>query len=390
MSIRLHRQHHASRDLCPVAHDDYQVRISDAIEDPSWDDFVAQTHGGEHHQTSWWAQVKAFLGWRAVRMVVTREEHVVAGAQVLIRPLPIGGAIGFVPRGPVAASGEPVLLHHVLDTLCQVARTHRIQYLVVEPPWQGEALAGQLPQWGFRPSSVRILPPATVRLDLTQDTDALLAHMKPKTRYNLRLGERKGIVVREGTERDVGTFYRLLHSTAQRQAFTVCSEDYYARMWRILSPRGCIKLFLAEYAGDVVSVLLALPFGDTVTFKRGGWSGDHGNNHPNEVLHWTAILWAKSQGYHYYDFDGVERPVARAVLNSDPGARRSISSFKLGFSPQVTLFPAPYDYIYNPLLRWTYTTVYPQIAHRPIMATTKAAVRRAVRRTSRPSRHRSG
>lgn len=375
-SIRLQRQHHTSRDLYLVTHDDYRVRLSEATDDPAWDAFVAQTHGGHHLQTSGWAQVKALLGWQAVRMVVTQEEHVVAGAQVLIRPLPVGGAIGYVSRGPIAASDEPVLLRRVLGTLHQVARTHRLQYLAVEPPRHAEALVRLLPQWGFRPSSLRILPSATVLLDLTQTTDALLAHMKPKTRYNLRLGERKGIVVREGTERDLGTFYRLLHSTAQRQEFSICSEDYYSRMWRILSPEGCIKLFLAESAGAIVSALLAIPFGDTVTFKRGGWSGDHGNDHPNEVLHWTAILWAKSRGYHYYDFDGVELPVARAVLNGDPDARRSVTAFKLGFSPQVTLFPGTYDYVDNPLLRWTYTTVYPQLAHWPIMAKMRAAVRR--------------
>lgn len=348
----------------------YQTQITSGSQDEAWDGFLAKTSGGHHVQTSLWAQVKALLGWRAARVVVTRGEQIVAGAQLLIRPLALGRAIGYVPKGPLFASGDPVLARLVIEELHRAAEAHRVQYLVIQPPNNGEAFGRQLPRWGFRPSSIEVVPTATVRVDLTKDLDEILAQMKSKTRYNVRLGQRKGITVREGTQRDLSVFYRLLVATGQRQQFSPESEEFYFKMWRVLSLHGYIKLFLTEYDGEAVSGLLAVPFGDTVIYKRGAWSGRHGNRRPNEVMHWTAIQWAKTQGYHYYDFEGIAPKAARAILEDRPlsdSLRQTTTRFKLQFGGQVTLFPGAYDYIHNPLLRWAYGAVFPKVQNWPVV-----------------------
>lgn len=165
-----------ARDTVAIA--DYQVRVSDELEEPDWDAFLATTPGGHHVQTSLWARVKAPLGWRVARIIVTRGERIAAGAQLLLRSLPLIGSIGYVPKGPLFAVDDPVLTRLVIRELHRVARAYRTQYLVLQPPADGEALAQQLPRWGFRPSSVEVTPTATVLLDLTQDLDDLLAQMK--------------------------------------------------------------------------------------------------------------------------------------------------------------------------------------------------------------------
>jgi lipid II:glycine glycyltransferase (peptidoglycan interpeptide bridge formation enzyme) len=119
-----------------------------------------------------------------------------------------------------------------------------------------------------------------------------------------------------------------------------------------------------------VAAVVAIPFGDTVIYKRGAWSGRQGNRRPNEVLHWTAIKWAKAQGYHYYDFEGIDPRAARAIVHGEPcpdSLTQSVTSFKLGFGGQVTLFPGAYNYVYNPFLRWAYNTVFPKIASWSVM-----------------------
>ena len=356
----------------------YDIRLSDEAEDPAWDAFLAGTPGGDHAQTSLWAQVKALLGWRAARVVVTRGARIVAGAQLLLRPLPFAGAIGYVPRGPLVASDDPALTHLVLDALRRLTRVHRVQYLVVQPPFNGEALADQLPAWGFRPTVIEPQPAHAVLVELSKDLDDILAQMGGKTRYNIRLGQRKGITVREGTEADLDAFYRLLVATGQRQKFSVPPEDYFAEMWRILSPRGYIGLFLAEYEAEPVSAALVIPFGDTVTYKRGAWSGHHGSRHPNEVMHWMAIRWAKARGYRYYDFEGIDPKVAQAIVHGDPipdSPTRTVTSFKLGFGAQVALTPGNYDYVPNPWLRWAYTTAFRNVASSPLMAKVEKLVR---------------
>jgi hypothetical protein len=68
---------------------DYQVRLSGGGPDPEWDAFVAQNPGGHHVQTSLWGQLKALLGWKAARIIVTDHERIVAGAQLLTRSMSI-------------------------------------------------------------------------------------------------------------------------------------------------------------------------------------------------------------------------------------------------------------------------------------------------------------
>ncbi len=160
----------------------YRTHASTATDDPAWDAFLAATPGGDYLQTSLWAQVKAPFGWRAVRLVVTQDERIVAGAQLLIRPLPLVGAVGYAPRGPLIAVDDPELTRLVLDELHRVAKAHRVQYLMVQPPSNGITLAQQLPDWGFRPSPIIMAPIATIRFDLSLEPDDLLARMRKKTR----------------------------------------------------------------------------------------------------------------------------------------------------------------------------------------------------------------
>ena len=150
-----------------------------------------------------------------------------------------------------------------------------------------------------------MVPTATLLIDLTKNLDDILAQMKRATRYGIRRSLREGITVREGTERDLSTFYCILVATSQRQQFSPYPEEYFIKMWRVLGPHGYIRLFLAEYEDETVSAILTVPFRDTVIYKKGAWSGRHGNRRPNEALHWTAIKWAKAHGYCYYDFEGV-------------------------------------------------------------------------------------
>ena len=354
----------------------YQVRVSEEIEDSAWDAFVAEISGGHHLQTSLWAQVKATAGWQAIRIIITQEARIVAGMQILARSLPYVGAIGYLSKGPLIAENDPCIIRLIFDALAQVSKTHRLVYLTIQPPNNNEGLAQHLVDEGFRLSSVNLAPTATVLIDLTQDIDQIMANMSAKTRYNVRLSQRKGITVREGTAQDLNTYYRILVETGRRQNFSPYPKHYFTEMWRILSPHGHIKLFLAELEGDVVAAQLTVPFGDTVINKLSVWSGQHGNCRPNEAIQMAVIVWAKSQGYHYYDLEGIKPSAARVVLGGVPlpaNLKQTVTSFKLGFGGEVTLFPEAYDTVTNPLLRWAYTKIYPRISNQRIV---KQAVKR--------------
>lgn len=348
----------------------FQVHVSREAEQSDWDAFLASAPGGHHAQTSLWAQAKTRLGWKVARVIASHRGRIAAGAQVLIRSLPLVGAVGYVAKGPVGAEECPELAGLVLREVHRLAQSWRMRYLAVQPHSRGHALARQLPGWGFWPqATVAAQPTATILLDLADDLDTILAGMHASTRYNIRLGLRRGIAVRHGTERDLPTFCRLLEATGQRQGFAPEPEAYIRELYRLLAPRGWLELLVAEYQGEPVSAALLIAFGDTVFYKRGAWSGRCGKHRPNEVMQWEAIRWAKAQGYRYYDFEGIDPAAAQALLRGEAPdlAAQTVTSFKLGFGGRVALFPEVYAYVYNPILRWACRAALPTVSQLPLL-----------------------
>jgi lipid II:glycine glycyltransferase (peptidoglycan interpeptide bridge formation enzyme) len=141
-------------------------------------------------------------------------------------------------------------------------------------------------------------------------------------------------------------------------------------MWRLFHPPGYIRLFIAEVQGEAVAAHLVIPFGKTLISKLAGWSGRHGNYKPNEVLEWEVIKWAKTQGFHTYDFEGIERKAAETILNGEflpTSLAQTPASFKMGFGGQVVLFPEAYDYVPSPVLRGAYNTVFQKVRKWSVM-----------------------
>lgn len=344
----------------------YETRLSSTIEDNAWDAFLTQTEEGDLLQSSWWAELKSKAGWQVRRVTVKENNRIVAGAQLLLRPLPFPlGAVGYVPRGPVLSADKPELVQLVLDKLKVVARRHRVQLLFVQPPRPYTALTNTLQTGDFHPTRAKIAPLSTMRIDLTPDPEEILGQMRTSTRANVRRSSRKGIVIREGSEDDLDIFMQLHAASSERQGFSTASEEYFAHMWRIFAPAGRGALLISEYKGQAISAMLAVGFGKTVWAKRFGWSGEQPKRSPNEGLLWATMQWAKSQGYHWFDQDGIKWEAAEALLNDQPmpeSVKRSPSNFKLGFGGQPLIFPKAYVYIYNPVFRFGYTSLFPKLS----------------------------
>lgn len=346
----------------PKPDHNYGVRISEAQEESQWEQFLLQVPGGLHTQSSLWGQVKASLGYKTVRVLVYQNDELVGGAQIVMRSIPLFGAIGYISKGPILRPYSPELADRIVQALKQIAREYNIQLLIAQPPNISEDIVDILQSHGFQPSSNAVSTRATLLLDLQKDLDTILQEMQRKTRYNIRLSGRKGITVREGNEADVNIYYSMLENTSQRQGFAVFPLDYYQNMWRILAPTNNIKLFIAEVDGEPIAAQLSIGFGDTLTNKFSVWSGKHGDKRPNEAIQWAAISWAKEHGYRYYDFEGIDPEAAQLLLQGESipdDMKQTVTSFKLGFGGDVVDFPEPYDYVYNPVLRKLYENIYP-------------------------------
>ncbi len=345
----------------------YEVRVSETSEDDRWDSLLASIPGDHHAQLSAWSQVKAALGWRPIRLMLLREGTVVAGVQVLLRRVGIFGTVGIALGGPYVADDAPDLWTQIMAELERLASARHITYLLVQPSYTGRALPDRAGRRSASPLLRDVLQTSTVVLDLELDGDELLRRMRKSTRRNIRLAQRRGVVVRQADASDIPAFHRMLvegRELNQRPAYAL---EHFHQLWRILAPRGLSTLFLAEVEGETVAGSLLLTIGDTVTDWIGGWSGRHRTAHATELLEWTAIAWAKSQGYSRFDFDGIDPGVAHALLDGEPvGSAQvdGVTNFKLGFGGEITVYPPAVEYIPRRLLKLGYHLIWDHLASR--------------------------
>ena len=333
-----------------------QIRISDRVDDPVWDAFLRDVDGGHYAQSSVWAQVKSLLGWRTTRIIAEENHRIVAGAQILLRSMPCIGSIGYVPGGPVFFQDDPQVAQLLITHLYQIVKENHIQYLLVQPQQMWPSFEERLLERGFQHTERHALAISTLLLDLTQDTDQILKLMRKSTRRNIRLSQKAGVIVREGNEGDLQTACGIITAFSKHNHLYTFSEEYFTGLWNILHPHGYLHLFIAEYEGEAVATSLVISFGKTVTDTIGAWSGLHAKAHPNEMLEWTTITWAKSQGYRFFDFDGFALEVAKGEELPD-AHKNGASFFKLGFGGHPVLYPVAYEYLSNGFLRWLYSTL---------------------------------
>ncbi len=364
----------------------YEFRKSDATVDAEWDSFLAGVEGGHHVQTTLWARVKAVVGWHALRVIAVADGRIVGGGQLFLRALPLIGAVGYVSKGPVVCVDDPALRSQLIDSLMEEARLRRVRHLTIQPANNGHVFTQELADRGFRPSSVPVAPQTSLIIDLGADIATILAQLSSKTRYNIRLGERSGIKVREGHEGDLPTYYRMLVTTGDRQGFVVYPQEYFTEMWRWLHHHEYVRLFLAEYDGEIVSGQLVVPFGDTVINTLSVWSGHHGSKRPNHVLQWHAIEWSKANGYRYYDFEGIDRRAVEAARENKPlpqSLTQTVTSFKLGFGGETVLFPSAQYHVSNALISWSYESAFRRMSDWPLVKKAVGRFRSGRRRINR-------
>jgi peptidoglycan pentaglycine glycine transferase (the first glycine) len=345
------------------------MRVDLQTEPGEWDRFVASHPNGHVLQTSAWGELKAAYGWRAERLALCHGERLLAAAQILYRRLPLGLQIAYVPKGPVVDFTDRALCRALFDALhrrCRADRpprgARRPILLKVEPDLYLEDGAGESApcawaDYGLRPGAQTIQPRRTIRIDLTAGDQTLLQRMKSKTRYNIRLAERKGVTVRDGVDEDIHAFARLMTITGERDEFGVHTPAYYERAYALLASAGMARLFMAICEGQPVAGLIAFACGHKAWYMYGASGDEHRDRMPNYALQWAAMRWARERGCRTYDLYGVpdedeETLEAHFVGRSD--GLWGVYRFKRGFGGQLVRSVGAYDAVYDKPLYWLY------------------------------------
>jgi hypothetical protein len=235
----------------------------------------------------------------------------------------------YVPRGPVPATAE------ALEQLVAWARERRLARLRVEPE-AGPELAGTLRELGFRPAPA-VHPPETVMVPLGGEEE-MLASFKPKHRYNIRLGLKRGVTVEEGA--DPEELSRQSEATARRQGISLPQVAIYRHRLELLE--WC-RTYVARYQGRPIAGIMVARFGGRAYYLFGGSNGDAREVMPAYVLQWTAMRGAAEAGCRDYDLWGVPpRP--------DPSHPwHGLWQFKTGFGGRLVEFSGAWDLAMSPL-----------------------------------------
>lgn len=323
-------------------------------QDAAWDMFLQQTSLGEFQQTSCWAKVKQIDGWECLRVVLTSNQKIFGGFQVLWRASR-WGRIGYVSKGPVAENENKETVMLLVDLLGRAARQLRLIALMVHPPENSRLFSSLLPQARFVPNKLMSIITATLMVDVSNGVKSVEALMRRTTRKKHRRAIRNGIVIREGNERDIGIFFRLMLDTCKRQGVNPVpsTERALMELWRSFRNIGGCRLTLADYDGRTIAGLFCIPFGKIVRFWKKGSMPEHLHLHPVEMLYHEAMSWACSKGYHYCDFVSIDRKIAESLINGislTENQKKSRDFFNLGFGGHPVILPEAYIYFPNSLL----------------------------------------
>lgn len=319
-----------------------------------WQQFVATHPRGHLLQTQQWGQLKTGFGWDWDLITLPDDDTPLCGAMILYRSLPFHlGTIAYIPRGPIIDWDNPSMIEQLFERVHRAVRLRRAWACWVEPEvHDSETIAKTMSGLGYHRSKRTVQPRSTLIVDISPPEDDILMAMKPKTRYNIRLAERKGVAVRKGTLDDIARFHALMAVTGERDEFGIHTEAYYHRAFELFAPHDQVALFLAEYQGELLAALMTFAVGYTAWYIAGASSNQHRNLMAPYAVQWAAMLWAKSQGCMRYDLWGI--PDASESQLEEEFADRSdglwgVYRFKRGFGGEVVCYTGMWERPLTPL-----------------------------------------
>jgi len=320
-------------------------------------------------QTWEWGESKRSSGWKpdyyvrkepngeiqAASLILTREQKIFRFGPSL--------RVIYLPHGPLLDWSNKDLVNSVLADLTDYGRKVKASYIKIDPqvvPYTKRILG--LPEQcaisddsmrllnnsGWQYSSQQIQFKNTFWIDLSPSEDQLLAEMKQKTRYNIRLSERKGVRVVDGGSADLEKLYEMYLETSTRDGFIIRPKSYYLDVWGRFIQAGLATPLIAYYENTPIAALLLFHFAGKSFYLYGMSTEQRRELMPNYLLQWEAIKLSKRLGCRTYDLWG-----APDVFN-ETDRMWGVYRFKEGLGGKIVETIGAHDY---PTSRFTYTII---------------------------------
>ncbi len=360
-----------------------------------WNQLISQLPSPHFLQAYEWGQVKAKYGWTPYYAVWTEDGqfHVspnpqslipnsysaaclILKKQILNRGFAARLSILYAPKGPLVDWDNIPLRTRVLNDLQTFAKKQGAVFLKIDPDVvlgrgvpnsegdvtenSGQAAVSELVRRGWVYSSDQIQFRNTVLIDLSASEEEMLARMKPKTRYNIRLSEKKGVSVRVGTLGDLPMLYKMYAETSVRDGFVIRDENYYMTVWKLFMQstvhgQPSAVPIIAEVNNEPVAAIFLFMFAGRAYYVYGMSRNLHREKMPTYLLQWEAMKRAKSNGCGAYDLWGA--PETFDESDSMWGVYR----FKEGLGGGVIRTLGAYDFAPTKLWYKLYAEVMPRV-----------------------------
>jgi lipid II:glycine glycyltransferase (peptidoglycan interpeptide bridge formation enzyme) len=304
-------------------------------------------------QSPEWTKVKS--NWKNEIVIIEDQDKNIKGSMsILIRKIPFFKyTIMYSPRGPVCDWDDKETFKDLLDGAKQLAKKYNSYVLKIDPDIgkENEKFGQIVRELGFKVKNDSknfegIQPRFVFRLDIKDKTEEeIMAGFHHKTRYNIRLAERKGVTVKLGDRKDLSQFHKVMQETGVRDEFVIRSLEYFEKMYDCLAPEH-LRLYLAYHEDKLIAGTIAILYGDKVWYLYGASSNEYRNVMPNYLLQWEMIKWAVENGCHIYDFRGVSGDL------DESNPLYGLYKFKKGFNGDFTEFIGELDLIFSPFINF--------------------------------------
>ncbi len=311
--------------------------------------FVSSHPQSSFTQSVNWRHVKNNWGFEAI-VSRNKEGKIVGAMAVLVQKIPfIGTSFLYSPRGPVCDLDDHAVLIDLLSGVDALAKKHKAHSFKMDPdtPITNEKFIRFAKTHGFDhiygPDGFEgIQARFNYRLYIDGRTEEeLFANLTQKTRYNVRVAQKKGVEIKVCGKEYLDEFMRIYNTTGERDGFSTRPKIYFERMLDALGEN--VRLYMAFYEGKAIAGAVTTNYGGKTCYVYGASDNVFRNVMPNYLIQWEMIRWAVETSCFLYDFQGISGDM------SEDNHMYGLYRFKRGFNGCIDELAGEFDKTYRPL-----------------------------------------
>lgn len=303
-----------------------------------------------HPLQSWeWGEARQEMGIKIIRLGEYDNEKLKNVYSISIHKIPFTNfKIGYLPRS-VFPSKE------ILNFLTDYSKRNQVVFIKIEPYVKKDEFLSLKINYDINliKSPHPLFPSWTQILKLDRSEDELLKNMHPKTRYNIRLAQKKGVIIKQMTnEEGFKIFSQLYFETCKRQKYFGHNLNYHQIVFKKLKKK-IAYILIAFYKNQPLAAYQLWIFKNNAFYVYGGSTDRYRNLMASNLLMWEAIKFAKNKGAKNFDMWGSLSP--NYSLNH-PWA--GFTRFKQGYGGDFVEMVGSYDLIIYPIIYYFYNFLY--------------------------------